>query len=282
MFVRKRDPRYKSHLAHQARLNQVKANGSSAPSPPNSTPKRAQTNNTPYVEQEWQKVAKDHQHDDLEWAAAEGEDPEEWECVACGKSFKSEAAWDSHERSKKHMKEVERLKRRMIRESQELGLSGEEGRADDDEGDDVIEVEGNTAPEPPPTPPGQVQDDNSDTASVQPSEPVDVVEDRLVSEESPENRKQLQPGQDDGLDTQPPETGSASGGLSKREKRKLREVRKAQAAEAEKSKAQVCNVCKEPFDSRTRLFNHIQETGHALAQPDDKPSQIRKTKKGKR
>jgi hypothetical protein len=40
--------------------------------------------------------------DDLEWAAAEGgDDPEEWECVACGKIFRSEAAWDSHERSKK-------------------------------------------------------------------------------------------------------------------------------------------------------------------------------------
>ena len=66
-----------------------------------------------YVEQEWQKVDLKGLHADLEWATAEGEDDEQWECVACGKVFRSEAAWDSHERSKKHMKEVERLRREM-------------------------------------------------------------------------------------------------------------------------------------------------------------------------
>lgn len=75
-----------------------------------------------YVEQAWQKLDIHGAHDDLEWAAAEGEDPEEWECVVCGKSFRSEAAWDSHERSKKHMKEVERLRQEMQDENDELGL----------------------------------------------------------------------------------------------------------------------------------------------------------------
>lgn len=64
-------------------------------------------------------------HDDLDWAAAEGDDLEEWECVACRKTFRSEAAWDSHERSKKHMKEVERLKREMQADDQDLDLNGE-------------------------------------------------------------------------------------------------------------------------------------------------------------
>ena len=54
-----------------------------------------------YVEQEWQKLDGKGVHDDLEWAIAEGNDEEEWECVVCNKSFRSEAAWDSHERSKK-------------------------------------------------------------------------------------------------------------------------------------------------------------------------------------
>jgi DnaJ homolog subfamily A member 5 len=40
----------------------------------------------------------------------------------CNKTFRSEAAWDSHERSKKHIKEVERLKREMQDEEDELGL----------------------------------------------------------------------------------------------------------------------------------------------------------------
>ena len=45
--------------------------------------------------------------DDNEWAGAEMEG-EEWECVVCDKSFRSEAAWNSHERSRKHLKQVER------------------------------------------------------------------------------------------------------------------------------------------------------------------------------
>jgi DnaJ family protein A protein 5 len=64
-------------------------------------------------------------HNDLDWAAVEGDDLEEWECVACRKTFRSEAAWDSHERSKKHMKEVERLKREMQTDDQDLDLNGE-------------------------------------------------------------------------------------------------------------------------------------------------------------
>lgn len=64
-------------------------------------------------------------HNDLDWAAAEGDDLEEWECVACRKTFRSEAAWDSHERSKKHMKEVENLKREMQVEDQDLDFNSE-------------------------------------------------------------------------------------------------------------------------------------------------------------
>jgi len=65
-----------------------------------------------YVEQDWQKT-KTSQHTEAheewgngEWEEAEGID--EFECVACQKSFKSESAWGNHERSKKHLKEVQR------------------------------------------------------------------------------------------------------------------------------------------------------------------------------
>jgi len=106
-FLRKRDPRYKKHLTEI----QARPSGSTTPSGINVS-SRPQPSDA-YVEQEWQKVDLKGLHADLEWAAAEGEDDEQWECVACGKVFRSEAAWDSHERSKKHMKEVERLRREM-------------------------------------------------------------------------------------------------------------------------------------------------------------------------
>nr|VWO97047.1 Uncharacterized protein [Ganoderma boninense] len=119
-FIRKRDPRYKAHIARQAQERTI-------PQDPRSPPSRASTTSSPapqavFVEQEWQKTAVLHDAVDLEWATAEGEDEEEWECVACGKSFRSEPAWDSHERSRKHLKAVEALKREMEHENEELAL----------------------------------------------------------------------------------------------------------------------------------------------------------------
>lgn len=58
-----------------------------------------------YVEQDWQRIQAPRDEAN-EWDEAEG--GEEWECVACGRTFRSEKQWDSHERSKKHLKEVQR------------------------------------------------------------------------------------------------------------------------------------------------------------------------------
>lgn len=117
MFIRKRDPRYKAHLKSQSQPLITSL-------PRHSPAQQAKTESAPaYVEQEWQKTST-FGVEDLEWALAEGnDDPEVFECVACGKSFKSEAAWNSHERSKKHIKNVEVLRRQMGEEARELGLS---------------------------------------------------------------------------------------------------------------------------------------------------------------
>ncbi|KAJ3557581.1 hypothetical protein NM688_g1398 [Phlebia brevispora] len=118
-FVRKRDPRYKSHLVSQKAAAAAKA---SIRSSAQATPQKSSTPIPTYVEQEWQKTSPADSDADLEWAAAENEDEEEWECVACGKTFRSEAAWDSHERSRKHIQAVERLKQAMLEENEEFGL----------------------------------------------------------------------------------------------------------------------------------------------------------------
>lgn len=130
MFIRKRDPRYKSHLAHQAQLAAAALKPKPKPASGSSTPRP-----TTYVEQEWQRVLSVDAG--LEWAVAEGtEDPEVFECVVCGKSFKSEAAWDSHERSKKHLKAVEMLRLEMEVDVEELGLELQEEEDDDANSDD--------------------------------------------------------------------------------------------------------------------------------------------------
>jgi DnaJ family protein A protein 5 len=142
MFVRKRDPRYKAHLKSQSQP----ATTSSLAHPP-----ALQTKTEPaavYVEQEWQKTRVSGV-EDLEWALVEGsDDPEVFECVACGKSFKSEAAWSSHERSKKHIKNVEVLRRQMEEEARELGLSGPNDELGSEPTEDRGQSEGSVTPPP--------------------------------------------------------------------------------------------------------------------------------------
>ncbi|KAL7279397.1 hypothetical protein ACG7TL_007238 [Trametes sanguinea] len=153
MFIRKRDPRYKTHLARQAQ-GQSTPQGTRTPSS-----KPVPAPQVVFIEQEWQKATPREDDADLEWAAAEGEDEEEWECVACGKSFRSEAAWDSHERSRKHLKAVESLKRQMQRENEELGLDGDDTHSED-------AGEGEEAP------PDSDPDDEAPAESLPPDEPV--------------------------------------------------------------------------------------------------------------
>jgi DnaJ family protein A protein 5 len=124
MFARKRDPRYKAHIGRQAQFP--------TPTPATvsgtSTPKRTAPPTSTFVVQDWQKVAEPSDAAaDLEWARAEGTDDEEWECIVCNKTFRSEAAWNSHERSKKHIRTVEQLKREMQDEELELELGQADG-----------------------------------------------------------------------------------------------------------------------------------------------------------
>jgi len=105
--LRKRDPRYKAFQERQL-LNTSSQSGTVTPTfnpaAVAAARKRVEASQA-YVEQEWQRVAP--VEDDNDWAAAEI-GGEEWECVVCNKTFRSEAAWNSHERSRKHLKEVEK------------------------------------------------------------------------------------------------------------------------------------------------------------------------------
>ncbi|OAV96904.1 hypothetical protein, variant [Puccinia triticina 1-1 BBBD Race 1] len=57
----------------------------------------------------------------------EEEEPEapvnDWYCAACSKDFKSQGAWDNHERSKKHRQNAQRLRKQMLKEDAELSIS---------------------------------------------------------------------------------------------------------------------------------------------------------------
>ncbi|KAF8207558.1 hypothetical protein K438DRAFT_1575955 [Mycena galopus ATCC 62051] len=279
-FLRKRDPRYKTHLTQQA---QNPTSGSATPAPGTATPK-ATVPRAEYVEQEWQKVDELRQHDDLEWAAAEGEDPEEWECVVCGKSFWSEAAWDSHERSKKHLKEVERLKKEMLQDDAEFGLADDHQREVADVVPDVPRT-----PTPPvegplpaaveqPSPTGPLEEQNDDRPTRPTGKKKKPKKSTNPQWEPPTKTEKMarnlgdEPEEADG-DGDERKTPAAP---TKRDLRKARQAKKTDEAAGKQAEVR-CNVCAQSFTSKTALFAHVKETGHARAEPADEPA-----KKGKK
>ncbi|KAK4705017.1 hypothetical protein P7C70_g1188, partial [Phenoliferia sp. Uapishka_3] len=76
---------------------------------------------------EWQRHADDEGSGSDE---DENEDEEQW-CVACSKGFRSGGAWDNHERSRKHVKNLEKLIKEMHEEDEELNLSRDPDAVDE-------------------------------------------------------------------------------------------------------------------------------------------------------
>ncbi|KAF8150557.1 DnaJ domain-containing protein [Crassisporium funariophilum] len=316
-FIRKRDPRYKQHLADQAQSSNSQTPKSSTPLP-NFRPKAS---DAAYLEQEWQRVDTKGLHDDLDWAAAEGEDLEEWECVACRKTFRSEAAWNSHERSKKHMKEVERLRQEMLDDDEDLDLV--DGETDEilplapeeiSTGDApclseslIIETASPPLPSPSPPPPQrspEPEDQNNAidikmeaSTSVREELEIDVDSSRTRSTGKRNKKSQRNWPLEVPISAAEPNVANSVVRVetpsdlpsaaeeqepSKRDKRRARQQAKQQAESASNVDSQhQCNVCKQGFPSKTKLFSHISETGHALAVDDDETMQ-RKGKKKRR
>ncbi|CAE6512485.1 unnamed protein product [Rhizoctonia solani] len=271
LFLRKRDPRFKAYKEAQAQATTT-------------APKTGGGQGSPiaakFVEQEWQRSRNNaDDHTDLERGLAEG-GGDEYECVVCSKSFQSEAAWLSHERSKKHMKEVEKLKREMKEEDVELGLGDEQNEIGSEE--PPTPVDGNNAGSLPsdheelnaPSAPTKKSKKKKKKARgviahpdpTEPEVPVDEVVKPMqdLGVEDDKSDEEVDDGEDaDQKDGDKP-------GLTKREKRRAKEAaKKAREAEASSSpQPQVCNVCAESFESRTKLFAHIEATGHQLAAPE--------------
>ncbi|KZT57907.1 DnaJ-domain-containing protein [Calocera cornea HHB12733] len=330
LFLRKRDPRYKSYLTSQSAAATAVSNAAAA----EAAAKRAEALRE-YVPQAWQQAQPDQVVNAEDWE----EEEEGWECVACGKTFRSEKAWESHERSKRHIENVERLREELLAEQEELGF--EVGGQDMPEaGETATEVQGKDAlvdadglelkleelkiddepPHPIPDPVAADEDDDeapripkkrskkakkksrvgawldedeeSEAVSTPAEEAAPVSEDRngtpaaLVVDDA-----------DSGIST------PSKVEISKKDKRRAREAAKKEkeaAAAAEASigvqaspqlsyiapllivYTQKCNVCGDEFDSRTKLFAHVRETGHAAAEPEKGKAGGNKSKKGKR
>lgn len=268
-----------------------------------------------YVEQDWQQIDAqelaeiEQQLEDLYAeeeklngiAAADSLDSNLYECVVCNKSFKSEQQFKDHERSKKHVKKLKKMQWEMRQEGIELGLDNafvdENGSDLDDEFDDAVEdldeVE-ELVDEP--------EDDGESEEPMQ--EPKQESVDSVEPIEPLQSSEPLQPAVDDEIDEDVSQTEKSkldeltailngtglesdsdddwSTGKKKKKGRKKRSETPSKASTPRQgtpsaSTEEICAVCGTEFSSRNKLFQHVEETGHAAA-----PSKVKGKKKKKK
>jgi DnaJ family protein A protein 5 len=86
------------------------------------------------VEQEEQAVphwATARPADEVEEESEEEVEEDLYECVACNKTFKSERQYDAHEKSKKHQKAIQALKKKMQKDNAHLDLDEDALKSDE-------------------------------------------------------------------------------------------------------------------------------------------------------
>lgn len=296
-FVKKRDPRYVPNTQSEAERQKVlRDSAATQAARARAANQERLARSNAFVVPEWAQ-SRDEQvetHDEFAMSEEDSE-IEEFECVVCDKVFKSEKQFEAHERSKKHTKAVQQLKRQMRKEGRDLDMGVEEstGTATADQTPDRAASpavpdavsEDETRPTSPATSTKSAElsareeilsssEDNLDDEYA----PREVVEDRFAVEE---------PGTDDedAEDLASRLTGTTIIDVEE-ETPTPKKIGKAKAKRAKKAAYQdpalknKCGVCDEVFDSRSKLFTHIKVEDHA--QPQPAPTTAKKGKKSKK
>lgn len=196
----------------------------------------------------------------------EGETQEsDFYCVVCDKYYKSQQQFASHESSKKHLKLAEALKQEMMQDEETFDF-GKNATTSDQEQEPIFtrpkrkdkknkkkrtprwgfEVEDEDE---------QVDEDLSFLAAA-----LELEQSRRRKKADPINDAELQQSEaSTRVDTANEEMPANK---TKKEKRKEKKKAKEETVSGHN-----CNVCGNNFPTRNQLFNHIKETGHALAVP---------------
>ncbi|KAJ1944835.1 hypothetical protein FBU59_002490 [Linderina macrospora] len=231
----------------------------------------------------------DDDEDEAERDLNEGDvlDPEnDLLCVTCDKEFKTPAQKANHEKSKKHQKAMREIRREMMREERRLAKMQASGEISSSVASNNVSDSESFAT-PPESPVESAAEPDSDEEE-EPNED-DVLAQMIRNlstaqanggkkskKKKRKNQIKTQPADETSdLENQPSELAepestqgspelesvqesSAEPRVSKKELRKERQKKK-ELAELK------CNVCNRDFASRNQLFDHIKDTGHALA-----------------
>ncbi|KAK6535662.1 hypothetical protein TWF694_002115 [Orbilia ellipsospora] len=269
LFIRKRDPRYLPNFQSEEERNAAAREASKTQS------QRARMENAAklanYTEAEWSKTKDVWEGDETdEEDEDEAEPTVEFECVACNKSFKTEQQMEMHEKSKKHIKMVQTIKRQMRKDGVAMNLESEEpskGKAkkaknrkeaveDEDEEDASFEL---VSEEDSPTELAEHENDESDESLAKDAEKINIIDDAETPEADEVEDNESKDATENEPKDQPQQAKSA---------KKTR--RRAKQSKEQPEQGNKCGVCGESFDSRTKLFQHIRVEGHATPVPTKK------------
>lgn len=117
-FVKKRDPRYKLNFQSEADRQRILRDAAAAQAARSRAANQVKMDN--YKTPEWMKLDGPSETD----ISDNEEDPieEQLECIVCKKGFKSEKQYEAHEKSKKHIRAVQQIRREMRKEDKVLNL----------------------------------------------------------------------------------------------------------------------------------------------------------------
>lgn len=273
-FVRKRDPRYLPNTQTDAQRQESLRNAAAA----QAAKARAanQEKLASFEVPDWAQARSDEDLGDDLTESEEESEVEILECVVCNKTFKSENQLEAHERSKKHTKAVQQLRRQMKREGADLRLDEVEPTSSPDSQSKVstpkvVDTENGEESEEDskaPQPKSKGTETPISAESLESSDvddeyaPRDVVEERLVSKatDTPESKDT-----DDEISIATSDLKVDDSTPAKKigKARAKREKKLAAAAKSQPGDVHQCSVCYNTYESRTQLFNHIRDEGHA-------------------
>ena len=307
-FVKKRDPRVKLYSESEAdrqRILRAAAAAQAARSRAANHLKSAQFDTLP----DWTKSSEPADSSD---EVCQSAPKEEIECIVCNKAFKSEKQFEAHEKSKKHIRNVGQIRKEMRRDDDQLDLaedatgakpSNEDQRLHHSDEKRSLESSPNYFVE------VSSMDDNLDidsarsVDSVSPSNATDessrpqalqrATDGQPPLQDSREALAGLQASQslpaplqdtdafeDRGSNVEAGTTDHIKGPKFGKAKQKRAKKAAQNSSEASVGSAMdvKCNTCGSEFASKTRLFHHLDESGHAqpIVEPRRKGKGIKK------
>ena len=291
-FVRKRDPRVQNNQKFEAERRKALREVAAAQAARSRAARQAKLEDAGVdAIPEWAKSRTKDEHEGGFSSESDVEE-DEWDCVVCDKTFKSEAQFKAHEKSKKHVKLLKQLQKEMREEGADLDLENgrpaaepeaaavdkkpsQELKSDEERGqvptqsDSVYDTaQGHVEAEPSSNAkaPKPEETELSDASLDDDYAPRSDVEQRLAGEEEPLDKASVAL-EDLSLSGTPvtsdPE-GSAQSKIGKAKQKRAKKAAQQAAKQSDKAVADFrCLVCNAEFPSKTQLFRHVEQEKHA-------------------